>query len=795
MATTTLKTRIKHKIDTASNWASSNLVPLEGELVIYKGDKPQIKVGDGSTAVGSLPFIKAGSDITVTQVVASGTKIASIEIDGVLNNLYVPSTIAWGNITGKPNTFPPSEHSHNYLPLSGGTMTGNLQIGNSNSTTTTADPVGIVVRDLREVAMTPSTLGDRNAVFYFDTIATDNAWKSILRVKGWAGDYATWELAGPAESNINLKSFYVRSGVEDTWNDWEKLLTDKNYTSYCAPASHTHSYLPLSGGTLTGNLTLSTTSTGDSPSIIFNRGSSNDTYTDWRIIDSAGALKFGVRLNTNDFTNKIIFDENGNITASSFIGNLSGIATKAEKSYLTYNDSKVYYYNFGGAQDLNWKKVASIAYAQSESYVGATIKGIVYHFTGNYNQTEVREYNFQVNNTFTGGGNAIVDTCVFRRSPGCPDIIRVVKIGTNNYELQIRQLQDWQKTAIQFTISSTNLIVPCDPVNSSNNSAISVSGLSDSHSLYSEYAYRVKDIGDNRDLTFNYSANGLSSVTWLAGWNGSELRAVSPSVITAGAATKLSTARTISLTGSVTGSGSFDGSGNLSIATTTNHTHSYLPLSGGSISGNLTFSAATSGTTPQNQRISINGVAGSNAVADAPGIGFHTGNVGWATMKCVGSSFYFYDSSCSGYVPIYGSKVYGAVWNDYAEFRSGSITEPGRVVHESPDGILRPSTSRLEPGCEIISDTFGFAIGETDECKTPIAVTGRVLAYTDTDRYSFNLGDAVCSGPNGTVSRMTREEIREYPERILGTVSEIPEYDEWGTGNIKVNGRIWIRIR
>ena len=38
-------------------------------------------------------------------------------------------------------------------------------------------------------------------------------------------------------------------------------------------------------------------------------------------------------------------------------------------------------------------------------------------------------------------------------------------------------------------------------------------------------------------------------------------------------ATKLATARTISLTGSVTGSGSFDGSGNLSITTTTNHTH------------------------------------------------------------------------------------------------------------------------------------------------------------------------------------------------------------------------------
>lgn len=43
----------------------------------------------------------------------------------------------------------------------------------------------------------------------------------------------------------------------------------------------------------------------------------------------------------------------------------------------------------------------------------------------------------------------------------------------------------------------------------------------------------------------------------------------------ASTATKLANARTISLSGSVTGSGTFDGSGNLNIETTTNHTHNY----------------------------------------------------------------------------------------------------------------------------------------------------------------------------------------------------------------------------
>ena len=141
------------------------------------------------------------------------------------------------------------------------------------------------------------------------------------------------------------------------------------------------------------------------------------------------------------------------------------------------------------------------------------------------------------------------------------------------------------------------------------------------------------------------------------------------------------------------------------------------------------------------------------------------------------------------------TRMYGAVWNDYAEYRSVETIEPGRVVQESADGIMKLTTHRLAAGCEIISDTFGFAIGETDSCKTPVATTGRVLAYTFEDRDSFELGQAVCSGPDGTVSKMTREEIMMYPERIIGTVSEIPTYTTWGSGNVDVNGRIWIRIR
>ena len=61
-------------------------------------------------------------------------------------------------------------------------------------------------------------------------------------------------------------------------------------------------------------------------------------------------------------------------------------------------------------------------------------------------------------------------------------------------------------------------------------------------------------------------------------------------------ATKLATPRTITLTGSVTGSVSIDGSQNVSLVTTTNHTHNYLPLSGGTMTGDIATKSFKSGT-------------------------------------------------------------------------------------------------------------------------------------------------------------------------------------------------------
>lgn len=207
----------------------------------------------------------------------------------------------------------------------------------------------------------------------------------------------------------------------------------------------------------------------------------------------------------------------------------------------------------------------------------------------------------------------------------------------------------------------------------------------------------------------------------------------------ASTASKWATARTITLSGDTTGSVSLDGSKDVTLTITVSnnsHTHTWS-----NISDNGSCTINTSGT-------------------------------------------------------ITGSKVYGAVWNDYAEYRAQKESiEAGYCVTSDDKGRVSKTIRKYQACDGIVSDTFGFAIGETENCKTPLAVSGRVLAYCEGDRNDYHAGDTVCAGPNGKVMKMTREEIRVWPDRVIGIVSEIPEYETWGSGNIKVNGRIWIKVK
>lgn len=54
-------------------------------------------------------------------------------------------TVEWRNVSGKPSEFPPSTHTHNYIPLSGGTMTGTIIGQHKLPGSTASDSNGMVL--------------------------------------------------------------------------------------------------------------------------------------------------------------------------------------------------------------------------------------------------------------------------------------------------------------------------------------------------------------------------------------------------------------------------------------------------------------------------------------------------------------------------------------------------------------------------------------------------------------------------------------------------------------------------
>lgn len=97
---------------------------------------------------------------------------------------------------------------------------------------------------------------------------------------------------------------------------------------------------------------------------------------------------------------------------------------------------------------------------------------------------------------------------------------------------------------------------------------------------------------------------------------------------------------TLTLTGSVTGTATIESSGTISVNTVTNHTHSYLPLSGGTLTGNIT----TRSITPANDNAYVLGsdtLKWSNIYSTTfTGnlTGNVTGNVSGSSGSCTGNA-------------------------------------------------------------------------------------------------------------------------------------------------------------
>lgn len=108
MAEKSLQARIQNKIDLTANWAkATNFVPKKGEIIVYSDGGgtgiPKMKVGDGSTKVGSLKFIESDGKLSTGRKISLGTAVDSTatEFDGSKDitipvNSVSASYLSWG---------------------------------------------------------------------------------------------------------------------------------------------------------------------------------------------------------------------------------------------------------------------------------------------------------------------------------------------------------------------------------------------------------------------------------------------------------------------------------------------------------------------------------------------------------------------------------------------------------------------------------------------------------------------------------------------------------------------------
>lgn len=130
----------------------------------------------------------------------------------------------------------------------------------------------------------------------------------------------------------------------------------------------------------------------------------------------------------------------------------------------------------------------------------------------------------------------------------------------------------------------------------------------------------VKDAGDNSsNTTFAYSKSGMNygDYSWLAGWNGYELRAINKNQFATAGHNHDSRYYTESEIDS-----KLDGKSNVG------HTHDYLPTAGGTMNGDITFSDSSHGKIYSGPTDNVNGPGGdlNNIVIESwNGLSFTTG--------------------------------------------------------------------------------------------------------------------------------------------------------------------------
>ena len=630
MADKVLNVRIQQKSDTEANWKSKDPVLLKGE-VAYSTDKDnKYKVGNGTSKWSALVYAKADLSKGDVTTALGYTPPTSNTWRGIQNNLTSDSTtdslsaaqgkVLKGLVDGKAA----SSHTHDDRYYTESEI--NTKLSGKSDTSHTHN-LSTMINTLSEGTSAPT-----DSDYYIAQYAGGGTTTTTYHRRPHS---ALWTyIKGKADGVYQPKGSYAASShTHDdryyTETEMNSKLAEKSDTGHThtianitnlqttldgkASTSHTHNY---AGSSSPGGI-------ANNANALYVNPSSRQTSANYDLTNNAYAYRVTYSIASSTMTT-------GKPPTDAHILTFGWDTTAGWGSQIAIGDDQGNHLYVRGCKSESSKSVWESSWR--------TVLD-----SGNYNSYTVTKTGGGASGTWgiSVSGNAATSTKLatarsingtnFDGSGNITTVnwgtARTITIGSTGKSVNGSGNVSWSLAEIGAAAAShTHSYLPLSGgvitgdiqrngggswISARNN--VAVRGTATSKDAWNPVVgqatpngyWTIGNLASNDNLAFSYTSNtdynaGTNTATtvYLPVQGGNIITSATignqsvKSATTASSAAKWTTARTLTLTGSVTGSATIDGSGNVSLATTTAHTHSSVNDSGDGAATTFAYSKA-----------------------------------------------------------------------------------------------------------------------------------------------------------------------------------------------------------